>query len=215
MTLPEINLAEITGYVASALLLATFSVRTMIPLRILGIASSVAFWIYAVLNGLLPIVVLHTILLPINVYRFFEMQRLTREMRDAAENANGFAAFRPFMTAVSRPAGTMLFRKGDAADNMYVLTSGRVRLPDFEVDVGPGELIGEVGMFAPEGQRMTTAVCTEDCRLQLITRDRVRELVFQNPRIGFHLIGVVTGRLLEDLKKLERKSPEAPAAEIG
>jgi CRP/FNR family cyclic AMP-dependent transcriptional regulator len=212
MSLPEINLAEIAGYVASALLLATFSVRTMIPLRILGIASSVAFWIYGVLNGLLPIVVLHTILLPVNVYRFFEMQRLTREMRDAAESTDGFAAFRPFMTAVSLPAGATLFQKGDAADNMYVLTSGRVRLPDFDVDVEPGEPVGEVGMFAPAGQRMTTAVCTEDCRLQRITRDRVRELVFQNPRIGFHLIDVVTGRLLEDLKKLERESPQAPTA---
>jgi len=212
MSLPEINLAEIVGYVASALLLATFSVRTMIPLRILGIASSVAFWTYGALNGLLPLVVLHTILLPVNVYRFFEMQRLTREMRDASENAKGFAAFLPFTTAVSRPAGATLFRKGEAADNMYVLTSGRVRLPDFDVDVGPGELVGEVGMFAPAGQRMTTAVCTEDCRLQRITRDRVRELVFQNPRIGFHLIGVVTGRLLEDLKKLERELPEFPTA---
>jgi len=212
MSLPEIHLAEIVGYVASALLLATFSVRTMIPLRILGIGSCVAFWIYGVLNGLVPIIILHTILIPVNVYRYFEMQRLTRDMRDAAESTNGFAAFRPFFTAVSLPAGTTLFEKGDAADNMYVLTSGRVRLPDFGVDVGPGELVGEVGMFAPTGQRMTTAVCTEDCRLGRITRDRVRELVFQNPRIGFQLIGVVTGRLLEDLRRLERDAPQAPAA---
>jgi CRP/FNR family transcriptional regulator, cyclic AMP receptor protein len=212
MSLPEINLGEIAGYVASGLLLATFSVRTMIPLRILGISSSVAFLTYGFLSGLLPIIVLHVILLPLNLYRFYEMHRLTREMRDAAEGAQGFAAFLPFMSSVSQPAGTTLFRKDDAADDMYVLTAGRIRLPDFDVEVGPGELVGEIGMFAPAGRRMTTAVCAEDCRLQRITRERVREMVFQNPRIGFYLIGVVTGRLLEDLRKLERSAPEAPGA---
>jgi hypothetical protein len=184
----------------------------MIPLRILGILSSLAFLTYAFTLGLLPIIGLHFILLPVNLYRYFEMQRLTREMRDAAKGEQGFAAFLPFMSAVSLPAGTTLFRKGDRADDMYVLTSGRIRLPDVNADLEPGELVGEVGMFAPEGQRMTTAVCAEDCRLQRITRDRVRELVFQNPRIGFHLIGLVTGRLIEDLKKQERGSPETPTA---
>ena len=212
MNLPEINLADIAGFTASALLLATFSVRTMIPLRLLGISSSVAFLTYGFSSGLLPIIVLHVILLPLNLYRFYEMDRLTREIADAGEGTEEFAAFKPFMSVVSLPAGTTLFRKGDRADDMYVLTSGSVRLPDVGVDVGPGELVGEVGMFAPEGKRMTTAVCAEDCRLQRITRDRVRELVFQNPRIGFHLINLVTGRLLEDLKKLEPDVPEAPKA---
>lgn len=207
MNLPEINLTDIAGFAASALLLATFSVRTMIPLRLLGISSSVAFLVYGFSSGLLPIIFLHMILLPLNLYRFFEMQRLTWEMRDAQEGRQGFAAFLPFMSGVSQPAGTTLFRKGDQADDMYVLTSGRVRLPEIDAEIEPGEVVGEVGMFAPDGQRVSTAVCTEDCRLQRITRDRVRELVFQNPRIGFYLIGLVTGRLIEDLKKLERASP--------
>lgn len=212
MNLPQISLVDIVGFVASALLLATFTVRTMIPLRILGISTSAVFLAYGFLNDLLPIIALHLILLPLNLYRFFEMHRLTHEMRDAGEGKNGFAAFLPFMGGVSLSAGATLFRKGDRADDMYVLTSGRVRLPDADVDIEPGELVGEVGMFAPEGQRMMTAVCTDDCRLQRITRDRVRELVFQNPRIGFYLIGLVTGRLLENLKKLERGSPQAPTA---
>jgi CRP-like cAMP-binding protein len=140
------------------------------------------------------------------------MWRLTREMRGAGEGQWGFDAFLPFMSGVALPAGATLFHRGDRADDMYVLTSGRILLPDVDVDVEPGELVGEVGMFAPEGQRMTTAVCTEDCRLQRITRDRVRELVFQNPRIGFYLIGLVTGRLIEDMKKMEHRSPDAPTA---
>jgi CRP-like cAMP-binding protein len=53
--------------------------------------------------------------------------------------------------------------------------------------------------------RIATATCVEDCRLQRITRDRVRELVFQEPRLAFHLIGVVTQRLVDDLRIIEER----------
>jgi hypothetical protein len=39
-----------------------------------------------------------------------------------------------------------------------------------------------------------------------VTRDKVRELVFQNPRFAFHLIGVVTSRLVDDLRIIEERA---------
>ena len=45
---------EITGYVASALVLATFWMRTMIPLRIVALGSNIAFIIYGIVGGLVP-----------------------------------------------------------------------------------------------------------------------------------------------------------------
>lgn len=63
------NFPEIFGYIASGLVLATFSMRTMIPLRLLGIASNVAFILYGFLAGLPPVLILHLILLPLNIYR--------------------------------------------------------------------------------------------------------------------------------------------------
>ena len=54
---------------------------------------------------------------------------------------------------------------------------------------------------------MATATCVDDCRLQRIGREKVRELVFQDPRLAFHLIGVVTGRLVEDLRIAENQCP--------
>jgi len=202
------TLADFFGYVAAALLLGTFSVRTMIPLRILGISSSVAFLIYAYLGSLTPIIILHVILLPLNLYRFVEIFRQTRDAEGATNSAEGLAVLLPFADSVVSPAGETLFRKGDNADNMYVVSSGRVRLPELDTEIGPGEMVGEVGMFSLDGRRMTTAICTEDCKLRRIGRERVRELVFQNPRIGFHLIGIVTDRLLEDLKGLEKRLSE-------
>jgi len=200
------TLADFFGYLASGLILGTFSVRTMIPLRLLGISSSVAFLIYGFLASLTPILILHTILLPLNVYRFIEMYRQTRDAENATDNEQGLAVLLPFTDSVASPAGETLFSKGDNADSMYVVKSGRVRLPELDTEIGPGEMVGEVGMFSFDGRRMTTAICAEDCQLQRIGRERVRELVFQNPRIGFQLIGIVTDRLLEDIRTLEQRA---------
>jgi CRP-like cAMP-binding protein len=56
---------------------------------------------------------------------------------------------------------------------------------------------------------MTEAVCSEDCKLQRITREKLRELVFQDPQIGFHLIGVIAARFIEDVDLLRRQLAES------
>lgn len=206
------NLPEIFGYIASGLVLATFSMRTMIPLRLVGICSNIAFIAYGFLAGLYPVLILHLILLPLNFYRFFEMYNLIREIRIAADSDHELRALLPYMNSISRPAGSTLFKKGDSADAMYILTSGHIRLAELGAEINPGDMVGEIGMFSPNGARMGTAVCIQDCKLQRITAARVRELVYQNPRIGFYFIGVVTNRLLDDVKSLERKLSESSGA---
>jgi hypothetical protein len=52
------------GYVASALVLCTFSVTSMRTLRCLAIASNVSFMLYATISGTTPILILHGLLLP-------------------------------------------------------------------------------------------------------------------------------------------------------
>lgn len=208
------SFAEIAGYVAAGLVLATFSMRTMIPLRFVGIASNAAFIVYGFVGGLYPVLILHALLLPLNVYRLVEMYRLIREVESAGGGETGMDVLMPFMTPVSKSAGTTLFRNGEDAVDMYLLTEGRIHLEEFDVDLLPGEVIGEIGVFSPRGKRTATAVCVEDCRLQSISRDRVRELVFQNPRFGFYLLGLVAGRLVDDLKAMEDRVA-ARAAEFG
>jgi hypothetical protein len=200
------QLAEVLGYMAAGLVLATFTMRTMIPLRVLGVASNVAFISYGYVADLVPVLLLHAVLLPLNVYRLLEMRRMVREIGEAAGEANTLAWLQPFMSSVSSRAGETLFRKGDHADAMYLITRGRVRLEEFGVEIRPGEVVGEIGLFSPDGRRVATATCIEDCKLQRVTRDKVRELVFQNPRFAFHLIGVVTSRLVEDLRIIEKRS---------
>ena len=63
------SLIEPIGYLASALVLATFCMRDMVALRCLAIASNLAFITYGALADLGPVLVLHLLLLPVNVVR--------------------------------------------------------------------------------------------------------------------------------------------------
>ena len=57
------------GYLASALVLTAFCMKEIVPLRLISVCSNVAFLIYGVALGLLPVWLLHAVLLPINVWR--------------------------------------------------------------------------------------------------------------------------------------------------
>jgi CRP/FNR family transcriptional regulator, cyclic AMP receptor protein len=69
------NIYDPIGYLASLLVLATFSVRSMVPLRLLAIASNLAFMSYAALAGIDPVLMLHALLLPVNVHRLLQIVR--------------------------------------------------------------------------------------------------------------------------------------------
>jgi hypothetical protein len=181
----------------------------MLSLRILGISSNIAFITYGYLADLEPVLILHAALLPLNIYRFVEIRRMVRELEGATGGAHGLSALLPHASSVALPAGATLFRKGDPAHDMYIIASGRIRLPEFDLDIGAGETVGEIGMFSPDGHRMTEAVCSEDCKLQRITREKLRELVFQDPQIGFHLIRVIAARFIEDVDLLRQQLAES------
>jgi hypothetical protein len=57
------------GFLASALVLAAFGMKDMVNLRIVAICSNFAFIAYALILHLLPILVLHVVLLPLNGWR--------------------------------------------------------------------------------------------------------------------------------------------------
>jgi hypothetical protein len=61
------------GYLAAALVLATFSMRSMCRLRLMALASNLAFIAYSYLGNLTPVLVLHALLLPVNAYRLVQL----------------------------------------------------------------------------------------------------------------------------------------------
>lgn len=64
-------MANVLGYAASCAVLATFLMRTMVPLRLVAILSNVLFLTFGYLQHIYPVFFLHVALLPINVWRLF------------------------------------------------------------------------------------------------------------------------------------------------
>jgi CRP/FNR family transcriptional regulator, cyclic AMP receptor protein len=63
---------DLIGYLGGFLLVLTFFMTSMIPLRITAICSSLAWLAYGCADTLYPIIVLHCVLLPLNTYRLWE-----------------------------------------------------------------------------------------------------------------------------------------------
>ena len=61
------------GYAASASVLATFCMSTMVPLRAVAICSNVLFAAYGALVHIYPVLLLHVILLPVNIFRLIQV----------------------------------------------------------------------------------------------------------------------------------------------
>jgi hypothetical protein len=72
------ELCQCAGYLASALVLATFAMKNMRLLRITAILSNIAFITYGALQWLPPVIGLHVLLLPINLVRLIELHRAGR-----------------------------------------------------------------------------------------------------------------------------------------
>lgn len=192
---------ELIGYAAAILTFCTFYMKTMIPLRIVAIGSNFAFMAYGFAGGLYPVLVLHAILLPLNCIRLFQMRTLIRRVREASHGELSMDWLIPLMTRKALKKGDVLFRKGDPAKGMYLTLSGSIRLVDIDKTVGPGTLIGEIGVFSPYKQRTDTAVCESDAEIGSIDEGKVLELYFQNPKFGFYLIKLVIHRLLQNYSK--------------
>jgi hypothetical protein len=66
---------DLLGYGSGALVLLAFSLRSLIALRSVAIASNVMFIAYAVDAHLQPVLVLHAALLPVNLWRLRQCMR--------------------------------------------------------------------------------------------------------------------------------------------
>jgi hypothetical protein len=207
-----VDLATAIGYCASTLVFLTFATRTMVPLRILGIASNVFFIAYGYLQPAVPILVLHCVLLPLNAYRLHQMLHLIRQVAEATKGDLNLDWLKPLGSPRHVKAGEPLFRKGAAADRMAFVLSGRFRIAALNIDLGPGEVVGEHGLISPDRVRTQTVECTEEGDVLEITYDLVRQLYFQNPKFGFYFLELTTRRLFENIASLESQLASAASA---
>lgn len=69
---------DVLGYAAAALVLLSFCMQSMSSLRMFAILSNLAFITYAYHRNLVPILLLHIVLLPVNAGRLYQLIHLER-----------------------------------------------------------------------------------------------------------------------------------------
>jgi len=78
---------DFLGWAAAALTLLAFSCNDLLRLRCSALAANAAFIAYGVTAGLWPVLALHFVLVPINVWRLLQTVQLVGVRRDVARNA--------------------------------------------------------------------------------------------------------------------------------
>jgi CRP/FNR family cyclic AMP-dependent transcriptional regulator len=189
---------DLLGYAASASVLITFCMSTMVPLRAVAICSNVLFASYGVFAHIYPVLILHTILLPVNAVRLYQILDLIKRVRAAELSELSVEILLPLMSKRKLKAGEVLVRKGEKADSMYYLASGTMKIVEVGKTIGPGAVLGEIGIFARDQKRTATVESIDDCEIYEISESRTKQLYFQNPAFGFAMMKVVISRLVEN-----------------
>ena len=191
------------GYLASALVLLTFCMSTMLSLRTVAICSNFAFISYGLGAKLYPVVGLHIILLPLNVIMLFRMINLLRKAKRAAATDLSPTWLQPFMQPKHFNAGETIFRKGQHADLLYLIVSGEVWFPEIDQRLSAGDVFGEIGLFSLERRRTQTAMAETDLDLLWIRDGALKKLCERNPGLSLYFLRLTATRMTQNAARAD------------
>lgn len=98
--------------------------------------------------------------------------------------------------------GSILFRQGDTADEMFLIKGGRMKLSkiledgtELTLDIRKaGDFVGE-NMFSDEGLYPVTAICLQDTLTCGFTRSQFEQLITDNPKVSLQIIKNLSNRI--------------------
>jgi CRP-like cAMP-binding protein len=183
-------------------LVATFVVRTIVPMRLLTVVSIVFFVLAAALSGSVPMFLLYLLALPINVVRLVQIRNLVKKARSSAQGTMSLDWLRPYMTPRGYQKGEVLFRKGDAATEMFVTVSGRFLVTEIGIEIPPDRILGELGFLSPNNNRTQSVECVESGDVLTISYEKLLEVYFQNPEFGYFFLRLTSDRLMQNSARL-------------
>ena len=198
---------------ASIFVVATTTMRTMIPLRIFSIVGNVVLFAMAIPSHNYLVMVVQTAMLGVNSYRLHQMLQLVRDVKKSVNSDLSMEWLKPFMTERNCTAGEILFYKDEKAEDMLYIVSGSFKLVESGIVLPVGAIVGELGMLSPSNARTQTLECVEDGVILSVSYRQVEELYVQNPEFGFYFLRLASARLFENIEKLEtRLAANATAA---
>ena len=209
------HLAQHAGTVgavfASVFVIATTTMRTMIPLRVLGIITNLVLIATAIPSRNYLIIVVQALVLVLNSYRLHQMLQLVRDVKKSVNSDLSMEWLKPFMTERQCAAGEVLFYKDEKAEDMLYIVSGRFKLVESGIELPVGAIVGELGMLSPSNMRTQTLECIEAGLILSVSYTKVEELYVQNPEFGFYFLRLASARLFENIEKLEQRLAQQAA----
>src|ERR1700726_4547955 len=199
---------------ASVFVVATTTMRTMIPLRVFGILTNVVLIATSIPGHNYPIILVQSLVLVLNSYRLHQMLQLVRDVKKSVNSELSMEWLKPFMTERKCDAGEVLFYKDEKAEDMFYIVSGRFKLVESGIVLPVGAIVGEFGMLSPSNARTQTLECVEAGVVLSVSYTKVEELYVQNPAFGFYFLRLASARLFQNIDTLER-GPRQRAARAG
>jgi CRP-like cAMP-binding protein len=184
--------------IGAGLSVASALMKRMVPLRTVALAANGSFLMFGLLEHNLVMMLLHGAMLPVNAWRMMNIRKLVRDIEAARSDMPIADWLLPHMKRRDAKAGQTLWKRGDTATEMLYVQSGTLRLVEYGEILGPGSLVGEIGLFAPDNRRTQSLECASDCVLFSLTAPAMYQLYYQNPKLGFHIMRLVVGRLIRD-----------------
>jgi ABC-type multidrug transport system fused ATPase/permease subunit len=203
IVLANITLANMFALVGAIFFVATLLMQTMVPLRVANMAGCTFFVAFGALSGNVATFLLYLLMLPINAVRLRQMLNLIKKARITTEGDTSMEWLKPFMTERKYRRGDRLFKKDDAATEMFLTVTGKFLVTEIRVELPPGRLMGELGFLTPNKRRTATVECIEDGIVLTITYEKLLEIYFQNPQFGYYFLVLTSQRLLENISRLE------------
>src|SRR5262249_50425874 len=151
--------------------------------------------IYSLSHGTYPTFLLNAVLLPFNGWRLLAMLNLIRGIDRAIKSDMNVDWLLPYTRPAHFKAGEVVMARGQYATAAFYIVTGEVEMVEIGRTYGPATLIGEIGLFAPDGRRTMTIRCKTDVQTAKIDYDRFKELYFANPEFGFRLLHLIVARM--------------------
>jgi CRP-like cAMP-binding protein len=185
------------GATGAIFYVVSMSMKTVIPLRITSLVSTFCLLGSSILARSLPAILLYALLLPVHSIRLYQMLELIKKVRAAAQADLSMNWLRPYMKKRKYRQGDILFRKGDSANEMFLVGKGKYRVIELGKEIQPGHIFGELGLLTPGYHRTQSVECVESGHVLTLPYDELRALYFENPEFGFYFLHLASSRLLE------------------
>jgi CRP-like cAMP-binding protein len=102
------------------------------------------------------------------------------------------------MQVVDLPTGTVIAEEGDLSYEFFIVRSGTAAVSvdgESRGSLGPGDVIGEIGVLSPDLRRSATVVTTSPMTALVMSGPHFRAMLRDHPQIADRIVDTIRLRL--------------------